>query len=166
MTRGAARMTDQELWLAAELQDCIPLDTTHPFAELAVITGMDEGTVLMTVNGWLKEGLARRFGAVVRHQQLGRQFNVMTVWNIEGDERTAEVAGMLASFPQVTHCYERERRQQWPYNLYAMIHGQSQEECMQLIQQVVRTFDLNDYLLLESMHEYKKESLRYFPGGS
>lgn len=165
MTRSAPPMTDAQRRLAAELQESIPLDTPHPFACLADATGMDEDAVLATIGQWLDDGLARRFGAVVRHQRMGRKFNVMTVWNVETDGRTAEAGQMLASFPQVTHCYERERRPEWPFNLYAMIHGETREECMEVVHKVAAACAPCEYLLLESLHEYKKESLRCFPGG-
>jgi hypothetical protein len=37
---------------------------------------------------------------------------------------------LVGALPFVTHCYRRPRAlPAWPYNLFAMVHGISREEC-------------------------------------
>ena len=51
--------------------------------------------------------------------------NGMTVWDVE-DARITELGAQVGALPFVTHCYERPRAlPDWPYNLFAMVHGAS-----------------------------------------
>lgn len=145
-----------------ELQGCIPLDTGRPFAEIARRCGVNEDEVLAIVRHWMRDGVIRRFGAVVRHQSLGRTANAMSVWNVPDEKQRARVANELASFAEVSHCYERATGPGWPYQLYGMIHGSTSDECRSIAEEVSRRTGATDYLLLESTREFKKESLRYY----
>ncbi|MNY55984.1 hypothetical protein D3C86_1920130 [compost metagenome] len=40
------------------------------------------------------------------------------------------LGAQIGALPFVTHCYRRPRAlPAWPYNLFAMVHGSSREEC-------------------------------------
>jgi DNA-binding Lrp family transcriptional regulator len=52
----------------------------------------------------------------------------MSVWDVE-DARLAELGPAVGGLPSVSHCYRRPRRPpDWPYNLFAMVHGRSRDE--------------------------------------
>jgi hypothetical protein len=49
--------------------------------------------------------------------------NGMSVWDVD-DARAVELGARVGALDFVSHCYLRPRaRPEWPYNLFAMIHG-------------------------------------------
>jgi DNA-binding Lrp family transcriptional regulator len=121
---------------------------------------------LPLVRQWMQAGVIRRMGAVLQHRRAGLSYNAMTVWNIPDDQ--IQAAGqVMATFPQVTHCYERPRQPQWPANLYGMVHGSTKRECettAATIHQALTSASINvpKPQLLYSTREFKKNSMRYF----
>jgi len=150
----------QDKRLIHELQGDLPL-TLAPYTAVAEAVGITEQAVIEKIRQWKHEGIIRRVGAVLRHQQVGRSYNVMSVWNVPVD-RVDEIGALLASYPEITHCYERATSAKWPYNLFAMIHCASEAECNSLISSIVAKTGIQDYRLLLSTKEYKKESLQFF----
>ncbi len=76
----------------------------------------------------LDTGTIRRIGAVPNHYALGYTANGMSVWDV-ADERIDELGEMIGRLSFVTHCYRRPRRlPDWPYNLFAMVHGKTRTE--------------------------------------
>lgn len=116
--------------LLAALQAGLPL-SSRPFAEIGASAGLNEGMTLQILNGWLRDGLLKRFGVVVRHRQLGYTANAMCVWDVPDSEADA-IGRQLATAPGVTLCYRRQRAlPDWPYNLYCMIHGKQRAEVLE-----------------------------------
>lgn len=107
-------------------QSGLPL-VADPWAAVADELGVPVETVLATVADMLARGVIRRIGAVPNHYAIGFTANGMSVWDIS-DESIEAVGRFLAGMKSVTHCYRRPRRlPQWPYNLFAMVHGRSRE---------------------------------------
>ena len=76
----------------------------------------------------LELGIIRRIGAVPNHYALGYRANGMTVWDV-ADARIDELGERVGQLEFVTHCYRRPRHlPEWPYNLFAMVHGKTREE--------------------------------------
>ncbi|MCB2022847.1 MAG: Lrp/AsnC family transcriptional regulator, partial [Burkholderiaceae bacterium] len=76
----------------------------------------------------LREGLVRRIGAVPNHYRLGYTANGMTVWDVD-DARVDELGEKVGALAFVSHCYRRPRAlPEWPYNLFAMVHGHNRVE--------------------------------------
>ena len=76
----------------------------------------------------LQGGLIRRIGAVPNHYALGLDRNAMTVWDVD-DAALPECGPLVGALEFVSHCYHRPRKlPDWPYNLFAMVHGNSQSE--------------------------------------
>ena len=143
-----------------ELQKGLPL-VSRPFLQMAEKLGLGEMELIEKIRDMIGRGLIRRFGAAVRHQDLGYVANAMVVWNVP-DERVQSVGRLLARFDEVSHCYQRPRRPGWPYNLFTVIHGLSREECSELAGRLSRAAGIGEYRLLFSTAELKKSSMRYF----
>lgn len=135
--------------------------TETPYADAAKTVGISEEELLARVRRMKEKGILRRFGATLRHQKVGYLANAMSAWVVPED-RLEEVGRILASCPQVTHCYERPPREDLPYNLYAMIHGRTPEDCRRVAGEVARSTGIQHYVLLFSSRENKKSSMRYF----
>lgn len=140
---------------------CGDLDASrHPFASLAAEIGIPDDDLLARVRAYRSHGLLRRFGAILRHQQAGMTANGMSVWRVPAEE-VERVGACLAAQPEVSHCYERPPLPDWSYNLYAMIHARSEEECRQVAHRLAAETGIDDYTLLFSLREFKKTSMVY-----
>jgi DNA-binding Lrp family transcriptional regulator len=143
------------------MQDNLP-DSLNPFAEVAEAAGMEEEDVLTLLRSLREEGVIRRFGAVLRHRQAGYGAGAMVAWKAERAGIDAAGARM-ARHPLVSHCYYRPSPvPDWPYELYAMVHGRDAAERERAIRGLARDTALTDYVVLESIEELKKTSLRFF----
>ncbi|MDD2744644.1 MAG: AsnC family transcriptional regulator [Rhodocyclaceae bacterium] len=114
--------------LIVATQAGLPL-VPRPYAQIAEQLGIAEAAVMARLQGLLDSGMIRRIGAVPNHYAIGWTANGMTVWDVV-DERVDELGALVGALPFVTHCYRRPRAlPAWPYNLFAMVHGSSRDEC-------------------------------------
>lgn len=144
----------------ALIQGDLPLNP-RPFASLAERIGLKEEDFLARVRNLKRSGVIRRFGATLRHQEAGFSSNAMVAWVVP-EERVDEVGELMAGFKEVTHCYQRQRQKEWPYNLYTMIHGDNRDQCRRLAESISRKTGIDEYALLFSEKEFKKTSMEYF----
>ncbi len=154
---------DWEIGLIRALNQPLP-QVPRPFAEVAERAGVPEEQVIERVRGWLDSGVVRRFGARVNHRALGYRANGMAVWHVD-DARVEEVGAHLAAQSEVSHCYARRAAPGWPYNLYAMIHGPSEDEVRAIAERMADTTGCRDYEVLFSSRELKKSAPMYFAEG-
>ncbi|HNT57802.1 MAG TPA: hypothetical protein PKL99_07965 [Syntrophales bacterium] len=146
--------------LAGSIQGDIPL-VKRPFERLAAEAGLSEKEALEAVRQWLDEGTLRKFGAVLRHRRAGYGENAMVVWAVP-PERREEVGRLFASFPEVSHCYERTPAFEGRYVLYTMVHGRGRA-VKDIVSSMSRRTGVADCRILETVREFKKTSMRYFP---
>lgn len=140
----------------------IPL-TDRPYKEMAEIIGVSEYELIDTLKSLKASGTLRRVSAVLAHRKIAYSQNAMVVWKV--DEKDVEKTGtMMASFPEISHCYERDTGGYWVYNLYTMIHGKHYEDCMKSIENIAHKTGINDYRILFSRKEFKKTSFSVNPG--
>ncbi|MDK1031226.1 MAG: radical SAM protein [Planctomycetia bacterium] len=136
----------------------------EPFAELAERLGWSRQRVIEQTRDWVSSGVIRRFGAVVNHRRLGFQANAMVGFCVL-PERAEAVGRRLAQCTEISHCYRRRPIPEWPYNVFAMVHGQSEDEVRKFVDRIAAELDLSDYDVLFSVTEFKKSSMRYFETG-
>jgi DNA-binding Lrp family transcriptional regulator len=153
-------ITEQDKALIRFLQDDLPFSLT-PFAELAKALRWKESEVLELTQSMLKSGLIRRFGVVLRHQKAGFTANAMGVWPVP-EERAEEIGEKMATYREVSHCYQRPTLPDWPYTLFTMIHGRSAEECQNVMERIAQATGVENYQMLFSQAELKKSSMKYF----
>lgn len=160
MSAGGFSLTDIDKKIISILQDDLPL-VEAPYELIARKIGIGEEELIARIKRMKELGVLRRFGATLRHQKVGYVANAMSAWVVPRD-KVEEVGKTLASYPQVTHCYERTPKGGLPYNLYAMIHGRSPEDCERIAREVAERTGITDYVLLFSSRENKKSSMQYF----
>jgi DNA-binding Lrp family transcriptional regulator len=120
-------LSDFDRALIRATQAGLPL-VPRPYAQIARQLGTTEEAVRQRLQAMLDEGLVRRIGAVPNHYRLGYTANGMTVWDVADDQVDA-LGGRVGALPFVSHCYRRPRAlPDWPYNLFAMVHGRSRDE--------------------------------------
>ncbi len=132
-----------------------------PFTDMAGELGIPRDELLERLHGYCRNGLMRRFGAIIRHYSAGFTANGMSVWNVP-DEQTEEIGTLLSSRTEISHCYERPRAPRWPYNLYAMAHARQKEHVRNCIRHIATQAGVADYRILFSRREFKKASMVYF----
>lgn len=154
------KFSAQEKAIIQALQGDLPL-RPRPFRVLGEQLGVEEVEILSKLQKWQKEGIIRRFGAVVKHRKLGFRANGMVVWVVP-PERIQLVGNIMASFEEVSHCYQRSTFPGWPYTLFTMIHGRTKAEVEQVARRISQVTDVKNYCILYSSMEFKKTSMRYF----
>ncbi len=122
--------------------------------------GIGTEQLLSVLEDWKEQGKLRRIGAIVNHFKVGLGAGAMVVWQVES-ERTKQVGEVLAGFEQVSHAYERRVTENWPYNLYTMVHGKSPEEVREVVEQMSRACGITDYRILVTQRELKKAPPTY-----
>ncbi|MCU0637535.1 MAG: Lrp/AsnC family transcriptional regulator [Methanothrix sp.] len=151
-------MDERDLELLKAAQEGILL-TGRPYKLLGEMVGQSEQEVVKRLQSLQDEGVIRRFAATIGHRALGIVANAMIAWKAPEDD--VERAGrLLASVDEVTHCYERGKTADWPYNLYTMIHSKSREDCLSVARRLSRISGIDEYKVLFSEREYKKTSAR------
>ena len=110
----------------------------------------------------LKNGIIRRIGVVPNHYALGLKANGMSVWQVP-EEQVNELGKRVGALDFVTHCYSRPQHlPDWPYNLFAMVHGKSRDEVFEKVQVIADLLDDADqgHDVLFSSKILKKTGLR------
>ncbi|MGV8074221.1 MAG: Lrp/AsnC family transcriptional regulator [Syntrophobacteraceae bacterium] len=154
------RPTKSDIRIVRCIQEDLPV-AEMPFGIWAAELGMTEAELLDLMRQWTKDGIIRRFAAVLNHRQVGFNANGMVVWNCRED-KIDECGRILSSYPEVSHCYQRPAYPDWPYNLYAMAHGRSEEECERIARKLGESIGQLDYRIMFSTREFKKTRLKLF----
>lgn len=102
--------------------------TAAPYAEVARWLNLTTDEVMERMRAMQASGVIRRVAVALNHYALGMVANGMSVWDV-ADDRAADLGRQVGALPFVSHCYLRPRSlPDWPYNLFAMIHGASRNE--------------------------------------
>ena len=136
--------------------------TQKPYQAIAAQTGLDQNIVMQRMKMMLDRGVIRRIGAIPNHYRLGYRANGMSVWDVQ-DDRINELGKKIGALEYVSHCYHRPRYlPEWPYNLFAMVHGRDRESTEHHVNQIAGI--LGDaarcYDILYSTRILKKAGLR------
>ena len=146
--------------IVAVMQEDFPL-VLEPYAVLAQKIGISETELFDRLAVLRTTGRIRKFGAVLTHRKIGYAANALCAWRVS-DDKVVEVGNVMVACKIVTHCYCREQKPDWPYNLYTMIHGKSRILCQEIAEKLAIETGVYDYVLLFSTKEWKKTSMRYF----
>jgi len=157
---AAVSLSEEQKALVRAVQDGLP-PVPEPFAGVAAEAGWTAAAAVEQVRAWLGSGVVRRFGAVVRHRRVGVGAGGMAVFQV--DEDRVDAAGRtLAEQRDVTHCYRRPPLPDFPYALYAMVHGESEAAVRERVAGMARSVGADAWDVLFSGREFKKTSMRYF----
>lgn len=119
---------DLDRALIVATQGGLPL-VPQPYHLIAEQLGLSADEVMRRFKALLETGIIRRIGVVPNHYAIGWTANGMTVWDV-ADDKVDALGERIGQLDFVTHCYRRPRAlPAWPYNLFAMVHGASRDEC-------------------------------------
>ena len=154
-------LSEEERQLILAIQDGLPL-APQPYRAVAEKLGTSEERVLTLVRSLLERGVIKRLAAVPNHYALGITANGMAVWDVP-DDRVSEIGRKVGNLPEVSHCYRRPRRPpDWPYNLFAMVHGRSRQEVMLAVQRIAEKTSIAGlpHEVLFSRRQFRKRGTR------
>jgi DNA-binding Lrp family transcriptional regulator len=153
-------LTELEKKIIASIQEDIPI-ISRPYLEISKKLKISEETLLKTLKKLCDRGVIRRFGATIRHQKSGFAANAMVAWIVD-EKRIEEVGEKMSSFKEVSHCYRRNPTDEWPFNLYTMVHANNEDTCREIARTMSSETRVENYKLLFSRRELKKTSMKYF----
>lgn len=139
----------------------LPL-TPEPYRTLAEQLNISADEVMRRMQAMQHSGIIRRIAAVPNHYKLGYRYNGMTVWNVP-DGRIDELGAKVGQLDFVSHCYHRPRHlPDWPYNLFAMVHGKTREDADKQVGQIAEVLGECDlgHEVLYSTRILKKTGFR------
>jgi DNA-binding Lrp family transcriptional regulator len=151
--------TDRALIVAT--QGGLPL-VARPYHAIAEQLQLDPAEVMRRMQRLHAVGVIRRLGVVPNHYAIGYRANGMSVWDVP-DEQVDQLGTAVGAFDSVSHCYCRPRRlPQWPYNLFAMVHGKSRDEVEQQVAEIAAFLgaQARSHSILYSTRILKKTGLR------
>jgi DNA-binding Lrp family transcriptional regulator len=161
---AATRVASADEPLAALVEEGLPM-VDRPYEALGETLGVAGAHVQTALARWLREGTLRRFGAIVRHHEVGFGHNAMTVFDVPDD--VVDACGeALAAQRGVTLAYRRERARGWPYNLYCMVHGRDRAAVEAAIATAIERSALapRPRAVLFSRRRFKQGGASYFRG--
>jgi siroheme decarboxylase len=153
-------LTSRDKEFIRELQKDLDV-STRPFDDSAKNLGITLTELFKKAAEYESIGVMRRFAAILRHRDAGFTANGMVVWKVS-DDKIDEVGYKLASFPQVSHCYRRPVYPDWPFSLFSMIHARTVEAANKIAIELSNFVGINEYRILFSSREFKKERVKYF----
>ena len=161
--RAAAPLSPKEIAFVRAMQRDLSL-MPAPFVALAEELGMTFEEAAAMHDDFLSTGRMRRFAAVLHHRKAGFGANAMGVWAGPADDPASlrRLGETMAGFRAVSHCYQRPSYPDWPYNLFTMVHGKSEQECEQTLAAIAEATGIADRHALYSTKEFKKVRVRYF----
>jgi len=163
--REAQELTMREVEAVRVLQRDLPIEP-RPFEIWAQKFGFSQEELFAHAQSFMDRGIMRRFAAVLRHRNAGFSANAMGVW-IVPEERLEEVGAIIAEYAAVSHCYQRPvYPPDWNFNLFSMVHGQTTEDCLQVLDLIAEQTGIPEYTMLYSTKEYKKVRVKYFTPGT
>jgi len=133
-----------DLQLIVAIQTGLPV-VARPYALIAEQLALTENEVIARLRRLKQQGLIKRLGVIVKHRRLGYQANAMVVFDMP-DTLVNDKGLQISQLPFINLCYLRPRHgEQWPYNLFCMIHGKSRERVLQQLSQLISSCALQDY---------------------
>ena len=154
-------MDETDRRIIALTQGGLPL-VRHPWHAVAEQLDMDVQELLSRMQRMQDNGIIRRIGVVPNHYKLGYVANGMSVWNVP-DDKISEIGNKIGALDFVSHCYQRARfLPEWPYNLFAMVHGKTRDDVNRQVQIIADLLgeDNRGHTVLFSSKILKKTGLR------
>jgi len=140
--------------LPAELQIVV-----EPFDFLCE-QGLRNQDALKIIKSLVDSGVIRRIAAVVDHRRLGFVANALFACEVP-QQKIVQTGENLARFTAVSHCYERQTFEDWPYNLFGMMHGRTMDNIQQVVDRFSVSERIDSFELLPTTAELKKQPVKH-----
>ncbi len=135
---------------------------SEPFKKIIDELNITYETFFEILSELQEAGIMRRFASILNHRKAGFNANAMVVWDVDEGEKGEAIGANAAAFSAVSHCYLRPKYENWPYNLFTMVHGKTTEETNSIIEDMAKEIDSKSHMPLYSSREFKKVRIEYF----
>jgi len=141
-------MDDLDKRLLNTIQTDFPI-SSHPYRELGERLGIGEDEALERVRALVESGVIRRIGPSFDTRKLG---HVSTLVAAKVPvERLGDVAGIVSSFPQVTHNYGRD----FEYNLWFTVIAGDESEIGRILDRMKAETGISNMHVLPAKRMFK-----------
>ena len=134
---------------------------SEPFAKIIKEIDTDYDTFFKILLELQEAGIMRRFASILNHRKAGFNANAMVVWDVD-EANGEEIGANAAAFSAVSHCYLRPKYENWPFDLFTMVHGKTTEETNGIIAEMAKEIPNKSHMPLYSSREFKKIRIEYF----
>jgi DNA-binding Lrp family transcriptional regulator len=153
--RGRVPLDPLDRHLLSELENGLPL-VKEPFEEIGKRLNLTGREVLERIRKLQTAGIIRKFRARINQRRVGISANALVAWK-RVDSLHGDMGLLLASFPCVSHCYERlPVPGRWEYTVYTVHHGYSRDAVLAEIRTLAGHIGAQDYVVLFSTEEFKR----------
>lgn len=153
-------LSDEEKELIRLLQEDLPLQP-RPFEVLAREAGASPDELLAFARRLSAEHRLRRVAATVHAGKPSFSATAMGVW-VAPAERAEELARTMVGIRGVSQCHLRPTYDDWPYNLFTVVHGRTVDECESVLSQLAEETGLEERQALFPVREFKRAHLTLF----
>ncbi len=148
-------MDPVDLHLLEKLENGLPF-VPAPFDEIGRQLGITGDEVTERIRNLKEAGVIRKVRARIDQRKLGISANALVAWKTPGS-LDGKAGFLLASFPCVTHCYERlPVPGRWEYTLYTVHHGCSRDAVLDEVRMIAHKAGVSEYAVLFSTEEFKR----------
>jgi len=123
--------------------------SSRPYRVLGERLGIGEDEALERVRALVESGIIRKIGPSFDTRKLGHASTLVAAK--APIERLEEVAGIVSSFPQVTHNYGRD----FEYNLWFTVIAKDQSEIERTLDRIKAETGLSDVHELPAKRKFK-----------
>lgn len=157
---SSENLSAREIEYVRLLQKDLPLHP-RPFDVLARTANLSGDELVEAGRSFLRRRQLRRFGGLVQARRTSFSASVMGVWRVPPADvdRTGEA---MASHKSVSHCYIRPTYEDWPYNMFTIVHGRSVDECEAILSELADQSGISDMQALFPVKEYKRSRVAFF----
>jgi siroheme decarboxylase len=155
MKKGRFDLDLLDRHLLSELENGLPL-VREPYEEIGKRLNLTGNEVLERIRNLQAAGIIRKFRARINQRRVGISANALVAWKREKSPN-GDMGAQLASFPCVTHCYERlPVPGRWDYAIYTVHHGYSRVAVLAEIRMLADHIGVHEYVVLFSTEEFKR----------
>jgi DNA-binding Lrp family transcriptional regulator len=130
------------------IQEGLPL-TRRPFLEVATALGRKEDEVIQVVKALKDKGVIRRIGASFDSHRLGLASTLVAMK--VPPQRLEEVAGLVSSYPEVTHNYQRDHH----YNLWFALVARDKARIESILDELRHDTGISEMYPLPTLRRFK-----------
>ena len=149
------RLDPLDIVLLKELETGLPL-VPEPFKAIGERMELSDSEVLERIRNLQNAGIIRKFRARINQRLVGISANALVAWKSREPENH-DIGKLLATFPSVTHCYERSPVPgRWEYIWYTVHHGVSRDAVLSEVKNIADQIGVSEYIVLFSTEEFKR----------
>lgn len=130
------------------IQSDFPL-VERPYLQIAESLGITEGEVLKRIGGMQERGIIRRLGGLFNSRKLGYTGTLCALR--VPPEDIERVAGIVNSYPGVTHNYLRNH----DYNMWFTLLAESEDQLKEILAEIRRSTGIQQMIDLPSINLFK-----------